>query len=435
MNRDLLKRHACRHAPYGDPKTSRCHPGMVSRVGQACKPCAASKIKCTDSKPCRRCVDKNITCEVECSEEPELSPDRGSADRQSQDTSQQMSNVSALEQLDLPTEIIEPQLAVDSEDVTLLVATSDSTTDSLTFMPSMDSNSTMSCSFAVPLTPTSVLNATDTSELYADFLKGLLNNGASDNMYPPIMSAEDLGVGFWDDYLDANMSLEGTVDVQSLSPPTDINTCTTQTGPEEGKILEQKAFHAAANAFEQSGWNWSPSSQDRRSAEHGGLSLPHDWARQEGIPQPDADFLTKQMGLTDRERVMGLLLTYCSKQHLARMVSTFPSVGSLNGLVHRFLRSQTSGHQSWIHIPTFDPTTSRPELLAAVVADGACSTPVEVMMKLGYAMIDIVRTAVIDNVSTSLCCAARVRSDNFRNSGMATTVYHEICSSYKPYVS
>lgn len=408
MNRDLLKRHACRHAPYGDSRTSRSHLGGVSRVGQACKPCAASKIKCTDSKPCRRCVNKNITCEVECSEEPEISPDRDTADQESPYTPQQMPDLSALGQLDLPVEIIEPQLAVDSEDATLPVATSDRTTESLTFMPSMDSNSTMSCSFAVPLTPTSILNATDTSELYADFLKGLLDNGSSENMYPPIMSAEDLGVGFWDDYLDANMSLQGTVDVQSLSPPTIINTFTAQTGPEEGKTLEQKAFQAAANAFEQSGWNWSPSSQDRRSAEHGGLSLPHDWARQEGIPQPDANFLAKQMGPTDRERVMGLLLTYCSKQHLARMVSTFPSVGSLNGLVHRFLRSQTSGHQSWIHIPTFDPTTLRPELLAAVLADGACSTPVEVMTKLGYAMIDIVRTAVIDNVSTRLFCRARV---------------------------
>ncbi|KEQ72636.1 hypothetical protein M436DRAFT_48688 [Aureobasidium namibiae CBS 147.97] len=393
---DLLKRHACRHAPYGDPKASGCHSGVLSRVGQACKPCAASKIKCTDSKPCRRCVSKNITCEVDCSEDPELSPDKDTADRESRDVSQQMSDVSALGQLDLPTEVDEPQLAVNSEDAALLATTTDSATDSLSFMPSLDSQSITSCGFAVPLTPTSELNATETSELYADFLKGLIDNGASDNMYPPLMSAEDLGVGFWDDYLDANMSLEGMVDVKSLSPPTNINTFTTQTRPGEN-TLEQKAFHAAANAFEQSGWNWSPSSQDRRSAEHGGLSLPHDWAHQEGIPQPDADFSAKQMGLTDRERIMGLLLTYCSKQHLARMVSTFPSIGSLNGLVHRFLRSHTSSHQSWIHVPTFDPTTLRPELLAAVLAHGACSTPVEVMTKLGYAMIDIVRSAVIDN--------------------------------------
>jgi len=353
-------------------------------------------------------VSKNITCDVDCLEEPEPSPDRNTADRESQNMPQQMPDVSALGQADLSIESDEPPLALNSEDSALLVTTTDSATDSLTFMPSLDSNSTMSCGFTVPLTPTSDLNATETSELYADFLKTLLDNGASDNMYPPLMSAEDLGVGFWDDYLDANMSLEGTVDVQSLASPTNINTFTTQTRPGEDSrsinTLEQRAFHAAANAFEQSGWNWSPSSQDRRSAEHGGLSLPHDWAHQEGIPQPDADFSAKQMGLTDRERVMGLLLVYCSKQHLARMVSTFPSIGSLNGLVHRFLRSHTSGQPSWIHVPTFDPTTLRPELLAAVLAHGACSTPVEVMTKLGYAMIDIVRSAVIDNVSTRLLC-------------------------------
>jgi hypothetical protein len=361
------------------------------------------------------------------------------ADLGPQDLSQQASDVSTLEQLNLTTEDIEPQLAVDTEDAPSLAFTTHDATDSARFIPSLDSHSTMSGGFEMPVTPTSDLNITETSELYADFLKGLLDNGSSDNMYPPLVSADDLGVGFWDDYLDANKNLEGIHDVQSLPPPTISSTLTIQAGlgvdRRDMNALEQKAFHAAANAFEQSGWNWSPSSQDHRSAEHGGLSLPHDWARQQGIPQPDADFSAKQMGLTDRERVMGVLLTYCSKQHLARMVSTFPSIGSLNGLVHGFLRSQTSSHEPWIHVPTFDPTTSRPELLAAVLAHGACSTPVEVMTKLGYAMIDIVRSAVVDNVSIIPSCASRSQNDDIWNSGMATTVYHEICSSYKHCVS
>jgi hypothetical protein len=273
-----------------------------------------------------------------------------------------------------------------------------------------------SIGFALPATPTSDVNDVnliETSEVYADFLKRLLDNGSSENTYPVLMSAEDLGVGFWDDYLDANMHIEDT-GTQNLSTPTNSNTFMPRADPGDSSrdmnALEQKAFRAAANAFEQSGWNWSPSSQDHRSAEHGGLSLPHDWACQEGIPLPDADFSAKQMGLTDRERVMGLLLTYCSKQHLARMVSTFPSIDSLNGLVHHFLRSQTAG---WIHIPSFNPTSIRPELLAAVLAHGACSTPVDVMKKLGYAMVDIVRSAVIDNVSTRLFCLSRYQLTMF----------------------
>ncbi|KAI5194028.1 hypothetical protein E4T39_08818 [Aureobasidium subglaciale] len=396
---DLLKRHACRHAPYSDSRASKSHLGVASRVGQACKACAASKIKCTDSKPCHRCVNKNIACEVDSPEEPGHPPDADAVGLVMQNLPQDISDVSTLEQLDLPTD--ELQLVVDAENATLVGTKSHTASDCHIFTPSLDSLSTMSCGFAVPATPSFDLNPTETSELYADFLKGLLDNDFSHNMYPPPMSADDLGIGFWDDYLDVNMSLEGTANVQSLSPPMVSNVSVTQNDSRDsGKdmdTLEQKAFQAAANAFEESGWNWSPSSQDHRSAEHGGLSLPHDWARQEGILQPDADFSAKRMRPTDRERVMGLLLTYCSKQHLARMVSTFPSTGSLDGLVHRFLRSQTSGHEPWIHIPTFDPTTTRPELLAAVLAYGACSTPVEVMTKLGYAMIDIVRTAVIDN--------------------------------------
>ncbi|THW79727.1 hypothetical protein D6D17_09937, partial [Aureobasidium pullulans] len=401
IKRDLLKRHACRHAPYGDPRASKSHLGVASRVGQACKACAASKIKCTDSKPCHRCVNKNITCEVDSSEEPGYSPDGDPAGIASKDMPQQISDVSAIGQLVLPTENIHPQHSADLENGPSLDSASYVVTDSMTFTPSLDSHSTISCGFAVPATPTFDLNSTETNELYAEFLKGLLDNGSSEDMYPPPMSAHDLNIGFWDDYLDTNMSLEDTTTFNSFSPPLNRNVPATQAVPLDDRkdmnTLEQKAFRAAANAFQESGWNWSPSSQDRRSAEHGGLSLPHDWARQEDILQPDSAFSAKRMRPTDRERVMGLLLTYCSKQHLARMVSTFPSIDSLDGLVHRFLRCQISGREPWIHIPTFDPTTIRPELLAVVLAYGACSMPVEVITKLGYAMIDIVRTAVIDN--------------------------------------
>ncbi|KAI4730491.1 hypothetical protein E4T49_01689 [Aureobasidium sp. EXF-10728] len=296
---------------------------------------------------------------------------------------------------------IETQLAMDLDNAPSLDTTSLAATDAIALTPSLDSHSTVSGGFAIPVTPTVDVNIVDTSELYADFLKNLLDNGSSEALYPPAMSADDFGIGFWDDYLDANMSLGRTAEVHIPSPQVRSGVPTVQAGSREcsrdTSTLEQKALRAAANAFEQSGWNWSPSSDNHRSAEHGGLSLPHDWTRQEGLPQPDADFSAKRLRPTDRERVMGLLLTYCSKQHLARMVSTFPSVGSLDGLVHRFLRSQTSRHEPWIHVATFDPTSIRPELLAAVLAHGACSTSAEVIRKLGYAMIDIVRTAVIDS--------------------------------------
>jgi hypothetical protein len=81
------------------------------------------------------------------------------------------------------------------------------------------------------------------------------------------MSAHDLGIGFWDDYLDTNVSLEDTATFESLSPPLNRNKPVTQAVPlddqKDMNTLGQKAFRAAANAFEESGWDWSPSSQDR----------------------------------------------------------------------------------------------------------------------------------------------------------------------------
>lgn len=64
-NRDLLKRHLAAHeSPSGTTKSSlgRTLRDVPSRVLQACAPCAANHIRCSEQKPCRRCTEKDITC-------------------------------------------------------------------------------------------------------------------------------------------------------------------------------------------------------------------------------------------------------------------------------------------------------------------------------------------------------------------------------------
>lgn len=65
---DLLKRHDTTHdqdstqASAKRPKLSG-QPGSPShRVHQACRSCAAKKLKCTEEKPCKRCKQKQIPC-------------------------------------------------------------------------------------------------------------------------------------------------------------------------------------------------------------------------------------------------------------------------------------------------------------------------------------------------------------------------------------
>jgi hypothetical protein len=59
-----MKRHAAGHIQPRDSKRRRLpsYP-KNGRVSQACKTCAASKLKCDEEKPCRRCREKNLVCD------------------------------------------------------------------------------------------------------------------------------------------------------------------------------------------------------------------------------------------------------------------------------------------------------------------------------------------------------------------------------------
>lgn len=61
--KDLLRRHVANHDNDSPQKRRRTNssPG-AGRVSQACRPCAIARVKCDDSKPCKRCVNRNLTC-------------------------------------------------------------------------------------------------------------------------------------------------------------------------------------------------------------------------------------------------------------------------------------------------------------------------------------------------------------------------------------
>ena len=61
--KDLLRRHVANHDNDTPQKRRRTatSPG-AGRVTQACRPCAVARVKCDESKPCRRCVNRKLSC-------------------------------------------------------------------------------------------------------------------------------------------------------------------------------------------------------------------------------------------------------------------------------------------------------------------------------------------------------------------------------------
>jgi uncharacterized Zn-finger protein len=61
--KDLLRRHVANHENDSPKKRQRLLSSPnSSRVTQACRACAAARVKCDESKPCRRCVSRNLPC-------------------------------------------------------------------------------------------------------------------------------------------------------------------------------------------------------------------------------------------------------------------------------------------------------------------------------------------------------------------------------------
>lgn len=61
--KDLLRRHVANHDNDSPKKRRRTttSPG-AGRVSHACRSCAVARVKCDDTKPCKRCVSRKLTC-------------------------------------------------------------------------------------------------------------------------------------------------------------------------------------------------------------------------------------------------------------------------------------------------------------------------------------------------------------------------------------
>lgn len=62
--KDLLRRHELNHDVNNPSKKRRRTTTSPSagRVSSACKACSAARVKCSDVKPCARCVQRNLQC-------------------------------------------------------------------------------------------------------------------------------------------------------------------------------------------------------------------------------------------------------------------------------------------------------------------------------------------------------------------------------------
>ncbi|KAF2014099.1 hypothetical protein BU24DRAFT_348292 [Aaosphaeria arxii CBS 175.79] len=170
-------------------------------------------------------------------------------------------------------------------------------------------------------------------------------------------------------------------------------------GPRNISTFEQVVCTAATQAFRASGWDWGPTHQDSLSAETTKLILPPECANYERSALKAQAQSPPIFRHNDRIRLLSLLLQHCGKEQWIKIAPTFPSEPFLDHLFHQFLESQRTKRLPWFHIPSLPIGAIKDELLAAMIAAGACLTSHEAVQRFGYVMPDILRYAIIERLT------------------------------------
>lgn len=142
-------------------------------------------------------------------------------------------------------------------------------------------------------------------------------------------------------------------------------------------------------AFQRSVWRWTPGQSDRAHCEQNNLSVPSD-VGVKVFQGPCEERIAQQA----RDKIMGMLFATCEQSVIAGIISHFPSAELLDSLMQQYLHVHMNFPDSWIHIPTFSPSTTKPELLTMLIACGAVNQSVPAIRKLGFALDEAVRLAL-----------------------------------------
>jgi hypothetical protein len=153
-------------------------------------------------------------------------------------------------------------------------------------------------------------------------------------------------------------------------------------------------------AYKRSPWLWEPDPTDYVSQATEGLHLNED-----DIAQSPAfdQFLTStnklKMSTATRDRLFSIVL---AEHRDSKRVPSFPSLELLNYLLQTHFAQDEYQYDSWIHAATFEPENSIPELLGAIIANGASFIAVPSVWQFGLALQEVVRQRLAPLVGDGL---------------------------------
>lgn len=279
--------------------------------------------------------------------------------------------------------------------------------------------------------------------LFTEFIKDLIDIPAEVSLERPVREESQVPFNMWDTFMTTpedwtddliNFDLDAFKDDLFQDPS--FNVAQISAGSAISNRQERHpSMSIGVQAFKTSFWNWVPHMDESGSAERAAMGLGSQMPEQlNRFSEEVASAFDKHCSSADRARFLELLITNSPKANMLRVISAFPSTALIDGLLQWAMHLLATQALGWFHVPTFDPQSAPVELLASVIAYGACMTPIKEIQRLGYSILEIVKSAIIDRVcSTSLALQAFTLffTTLMESSGIWTTVKPEIFKCYR----
>ncbi|KAH7014595.1 uncharacterized protein B0I36DRAFT_436521 [Microdochium trichocladiopsis] len=458
---DLLKRHVAAHdvQDRGDSlgavngRRASAGPG---RVSTACKTCASCHLRCSEEKPCRRCVDRGLDCvwsippglddidgvdQTQQQQHGGPRADSRSPRPQHADHEIEVDTMAAKTNMSPPLPgILPPHHDHQMGDGRgLLSATtprhsidamhaSNNSLDGLSWQqrlpppppppppapamapPVLDQGPDMHNGgpyhhqdhpgepgmgfMTTPYFSNGFFDISGASGTWTPMgAAGHMNMGAS-------MDLDDIDLHFLNSY-NTNLPFEIASDSGTNHTPQALpdNPPSASASADLGGGSQHASRIPSSNAFRNSYWKFQPNAHDHASAEEHNLSLPADKDGQTSTTAASKiavsrRLTTKPLSLNARDKILTLVVDNCRPENLSRAVASFPSIELLDALIHYYVSSVVVRADSFIHLPSFNPNDKKAELLAAMAAAGAVLTSDPALIKLGSAIQECVRGAV-----------------------------------------
>lgn len=356
---DLLSRHEATHDRDGG-EAGRAFIRRSDRASEACTNCAASKAKCEDRKPCRRCRNRNLVC---------LGQVRRAVSQGAASTPESTTTSSVITGQEAPVGPANTSQARHYDTETS----------------------------GVGVSPNGLYGGTQTS---ADPARQVLSRSAS-GVAPhppaapdavdtiPFLDAtqspfQDLDFSSWD----LNFDDLGVPPYELYGPSPSAYSSSSKSSSTRAIMRDPARGH---EAFKRSPWVWEPESEDYIHLQKEGLELRDDAARGLKLGGLSKALYNRiRINNAMRDRLFALVLEQQSDQS---KVPSFPSLGLLNYILLLHFTQEERQFDSWIHIASFDPS-SLPIFIAAILAHGATFVAVPAIWQFGMAIHEVVRVGL-----------------------------------------